>query len=95
MLKKMVGMCLGYPLVNLALLELYSGGPLTMHWTMECGNDIINQTSEQAPVPEPATVSAGLLGFAGLSRKKIKKQPPSFVPCYQGAAPKSGQPLFF
>lgn len=61
---------------NLAMLELYTGGPLTMHWTMECGNDIINQTSEQAPVPEPATMllfGAGLFGFANLARKKIKK----------------------
>lgn len=61
---------------DLALLALYGGGPLTMHWTMECGNDIINHTSEQAPVPEPATMllfGTGLVAFAGLGRKTIMK----------------------
>lgn len=61
---------------DLALLQLYMGGPITMHWTMECGNDAINQTSKQAPVPEPATMllfGTGLVGFAGVARKKVKK----------------------
>lgn len=61
---------------DLALLSLYAVGPLTMHWTMECGNDIINHTSEQAPVPEPATMflfGTGLVAFAGLGRKAIMK----------------------
>ncbi len=61
---------------DLALLSLYTGGPMTMHWTMQCGNDVITRTSEQTPVPEPATMflfGTGLVGFAGLARKKIMK----------------------
>jgi hypothetical protein len=61
---------------DLSLLSLYSGGPMKMHWTMGCGNDIINHTSEQAPIPEPATMllfGSGLVGLAGMARKKIRK----------------------
>ncbi|MBI4948697.1 MAG: PEP-CTERM sorting domain-containing protein [Deltaproteobacteria bacterium] len=55
-------------------LTLYSGGPVTLHWTMECGNDYLNVTT--TPVPEPSTImllGGGLLaafGFAGAMRKR-------------------------
>lgn len=61
---------------DLSLLSLYNGGPMTIHWTMGCGNDYINHTSEQAPIPEPATMllfGSGLVGLAGVARKKTAK----------------------
>lgn len=47
---------------------------LGFHWTMTCGNDVIEGT---APAPEPATMlsfSWGLIGLAVVGRKKFFKQ---------------------
>jgi hypothetical protein len=52
---------------------LKSPYPLAIHWTMQCGNDYINLPADVNPTPEPATLSLlglGLLGLAGLGRKK-------------------------
>ncbi len=41
------------------------------HWTMACGNDVVEGGGR--PVPEPATIlllGLGLIGFAGLRRKE-------------------------
>jgi hypothetical protein len=45
------------------------------HWTMACGNDVVEGGG--TPVPEPATmllVGSGLLGLAGYGRKKFFKK---------------------
>lgn len=46
-----------------------------VHYTMQCGND--NMMGHTAPVPEPATMlllGTGLIGIAGVGRKKIFKK---------------------
>jgi hypothetical protein len=47
---------------------------LGFHWGMTCANDVIEGA---APVPEPATMlllGTGLIGLAGLGRRKFKKK---------------------
>jgi hypothetical protein len=59
----------------------YSFDNATVHWTMECGNDILENTMtkhlEYNPTPEPATLllfGMGLIGAGAFGRKKFKKE---------------------
>ena len=50
---------------------------VTIHWTMQCGNDYLNQSVTVNPVPEPATIfllGMGMIGLAVTSRSKVLKK---------------------
>jgi len=58
--------------------DITPGSPINLsaHWTMSCGNDVINgTTSIPNPIPEPGTMfllgslATGLFGFAGLRKR--------------------------
>ena len=51
------------------------GNEFGLHWTMKCGNDIIEGLDPLAPVPEPGTIvllGAGLVGLAGILHRRKK-----------------------
>lgn len=59
-----------------SLLSLYHGGDIKLHWTMSCGNDVLDITQNPSPVPEPGTLlllGSGMIGLAGARRILSKK----------------------
>jgi len=64
--------------LNLLGLSANSGDPimpLTIHWTMECGNDYLKLDADVNPVPEPASImfmAMGLLGLAGIKFHRVR-----------------------
>jgi len=66
-------------IIDNSLLGLINGDVLSLHWTMECGNDninLINATVEGLqPVPEPSTIlllSSGIGGILVFYKKRKK-----------------------
>lgn len=57
---------------NYTLADFGLDGEIGLHWTMTCGNDVIEGIAG-SEVPEPATMllfGAGIAGLAGLRRRK-------------------------
>lgn len=51
--------------------------PVTIHWTMECGNDYLNLNANVNSAPEPTTLlllGTGLIGLSGFARKRLRKK---------------------
>ncbi|MCX7926567.1 MAG: PEP-CTERM sorting domain-containing protein [Candidatus Omnitrophica bacterium] len=45
-----------------------------VHWTMECGNDVLNLKATVNPVPEPGTITLlglGILGVMGFRKRRM------------------------
>ncbi len=65
-------------IVDLDLLDIGYNESFKIHWTQQCGNDVIELTGVTpgvTPVPEPCTMlllGTGLIGLAGF-RRKLKK----------------------
>ncbi len=58
---------------DIGLLSAYTGESMKFHWTMGCGNDVIEAKASFLPIPEPATMlllGSGLLSLAAISRKR-------------------------
>ncbi len=62
--------------MDIAGTTLMDGPGIAAHWGPTCQNDVIEGYVPAAPVPEPATMvllGSGLLGLAGVSRKKLRR----------------------
>jgi len=58
---------------DFSLLALYSGGDIGIHWTMSCGNDVLD--FETTPAPEPSTyilLGSAMAGLVAWRRRQKK-----------------------
>jgi hypothetical protein len=51
-----------------------------LHWTMGCGNDVLDLRGEVEPVPEPATLLLVGGGLAGLASRRLRRRKPDHGP---------------
>lgn len=66
--------------INLSETDWDGISDIGLHWTMGCGNDVIegayhHSPGGSTPVPEPATIllfGCGLLGLAGVARRRVR-----------------------
>ncbi len=54
-------------------LDLGQSGQFTIGWQPNCANDVVYETLQYTPTPEPATMSLLGLGLAGLLRFRKKR----------------------
>lgn len=62
--------------IPLSYLDLSSSHLLTIHWTQQCGNNVLNLEADVNPIPEPNSLMllvTGLFGLGGFGLRRFRK----------------------